>query len=301
MNGPLPETGRTDFFSWKVGALMAVSLKDSYKHCKKVTREQAKNFYYGIRLLPPDRRDALCAIYAFFRYCDDLSDDEQKGDPARMLAAWRQALVSEDVDSSPLLPAFRDAVKRYEVPRRYFEELIEGAEMDLSVARYSTWEDLYGYCYRVASTVGLVCVHVFGFDHSPEALKMAEERGIAFQLTNILRDVAEDAGRGRIYLPQEDLTRFGVTSEALLAGRPEAGFAELVRFEAERARQYYDRSAPLVERVDRPSRAALLAMTNIYRGLLEKVDKLGAEVMHRRARLTLVEKLAAAGKSLVAR
>lgn len=280
---------------------MAVSLKESYKHCKKVTREQAKNFYYGIRLLPPDRRDALCAIYAFFRYCDDLSDDEQKGDPARMLAAWRQALVSEDIDSSPLLPAFRDAVKRYEVPRRYFEELIEGAEMDLSVTRYATWEDLYGYCYRVASTVGLVCVHVFGFDHSPEALKMAEERGIAFQLTNILRDVAEDAGRGRIYLPQEDLARFGVTSQALLAARPEAGFAELVRFEAERARQYYDRSAPLVERVDRQSRAALAAMTNIYRGLLEKVDKLGAEVMHRRARLTLVEKLAAAGKSLVAR
>lgn len=280
---------------------MALSLKESYKHCKKVTREQAKNFYYGIRLLPADRRDALCAIYAFFRYCDDISDDDQKGDPARMLAAWRGALVSEDIESSPILPAFRDAVARYGVPQRYFEELIEGAEMDLSVTRYATWQDLYGYCYRVASTVGLVCVHVFGFDHSPEALKMAEERGIAFQLTNILRDVAEDAGRGRIYLPLEDLATYGVTPEALLAARPEAGFAELVRFEAERARQYYDRSSSLVERVDKPSRPALAAMTNIYRGLLEKVDQLGADVLRRRAKLSLVEKLAAAGKSLVTR
>lgn len=280
---------------------MALSLKDSYKHCKKVTREQAKNFYYGIRLLPAERRDALCAIYAFFRYCDDLSDDDQKGDPARMLAAWRAALVSQDIESSPILPAFRDAVARYDVPQRYFEELIEGAEMDLSVTRYATWHELYGYCYRVASTVGLVCVHVFGFDHSPEALKMAEERGIAFQLTNILRDVAEDAGRGRIYLPLEDLATYQVTPEALLGGRPEAGFASLVRFEAERARGYYERSAPLVERVDRPSRPALAAMTNIYRGLLEKVDQLGADVLHRRAKLSLVEKLAAAGKSLVTR
>jgi phytoene synthase len=278
---------------------MALSLRESYKHCKKVTREQAKNFYYGIRLLPAERRDALCAIYAFFRYCDDISDDDQKGDPARMLASWRAALVSQDVESSPILPAFRDAVGRYEVPQRYFEELIEGAEMDLSVTRYQRWEDLYGYCYRVASTVGLVCVHVFGFDQSPEALKMAEERGIAFQLTNILRDVSEDAGRGRIYLPQEDLARFGVTSEALLAGAPEEGFASLIRFEAARARQYYERSAPLVERVDKVSRPALAAMTNIYRGLLEKVDKMGAGVLHRRAKLSLVEKLAAAGKSLV--
>lgn len=278
---------------------MALSLRDSYKHCKKVTREQAKNFYYGIRLLPAERRDALCAIYAFFRYCDDLSDDDQKGDPARMLAAWRAALVSEDIDSSPILPAFRDAVARYEVPQRYFVELIQGAEMDLSITRYATWDDLYGYCYRVASTVGLVCVHVFGFDQSSEALKMAEERGIAFQLTNILRDVSEDAGRGRIYLPQEDLARFGVSAEALLAGAPEAGFADLIRFEAARARQYYDRSAPLVERVDRVSRPALAAMTNIYRGLLDKIDKLGADVLHRRAKLSLVEKLAAAGKSLV--
>lgn len=278
---------------------MALSLRESYKHCKKVTREQAKNFYYGIRLLPAERRDALCAIYAFFRYCDDLSDDDQKGDPARMLAAWRGALVSQDIESSPILPAFRDAVGRYEVPQRYFEELIEGAEMDLSVTRYATWEDLYGYCYRVASTVGLVCVHVFGFDQSAEALKMAEERGIAFQLTNILRDVSEDAGRGRIYLPQEDLVRFGVTSAALLAGAPEPGFADLIRFEASRARQYYERSAPLVERVDKVSRPALAAMTNIYRGLLEKVDKMGAGVLHRRAKLSLVEKLAAAGKSLV--
>ncbi len=285
----------------KLAGPMAVSLKDSYRHCKKVTREQAKNFYYGIRLLPAERRDALCAIYAFFRYCDDLSDDDQKGDPARMLSQWRQALVSQDVESSPILPAFRDAVARYGVPQVYFEELIEGAEMDLTVTRYARFEDLYGYCYRVASTVGLVCVHVFGFDGSPEALRMAEERGIAFQLTNILRDVSEDAGRGRIYLPLEDLARFQVTPEALLAARPEPGFAELVRFEAARARGYYERSAPLVERVDRSSRPALQAMTNIYRGLLEKVDALGAEVLRRRARLSLAEKLVAAGKSLVSR
>ncbi|MEW6282271.1 MAG: phytoene/squalene synthase family protein [Candidatus Eremiobacterota bacterium] len=278
---------------------MAISLKSSYQHCQKITRERARNFYYGIRLLPSARRDALCAIYAFFRYTDDLSDDETAQDRLALLAAWRRALDAGGDSSSPILPAFRHAVERYAIPPRYFEELIQGTEMDQTVSRYPTFQDLYGYCYRVASTVGLVCIHVFGFDRSPEALKMAEERGIAFQLTNILRDIAEDAGRGRIYLPLEDLQRFQVTPEALLAGRPEPGFSDLVQFEVDRTRGYYDRSAPLRQRVDRSSRPALDAMTSIYRGLLDKIQHLGPRVLVRRARLNAAEKLAAAGKSLI--
>lgn len=276
-------------------------LAESYRHCRDLTRTRAKNFYYGIRLLPEPRRNALCAVYAFFRYCDDVSDDElASGDRAELLARWRAAADPESSeDASPLLPAFHDAVQRYEIPLIYFHELIEGAEADLRVDRYPTFEDLYGYCYRVASTVGLVCIHVFGFDGSPEALQQAEHRGIAFQLTNILRDVKEDADRGRIYLPLEDLERFGVSPDDLLAGRPGAAFGALLRFEVERARDYYERSEPLVERIEAASRSSLLAMTRIYRGLLERIDDLGPQVLHQRARLSTVEKVKLAGKGLI--
>lgn len=280
---------------------MERDLESSFRHCEAVTKDRAKNFYYGIKLLPNERRRALCAIYAFFRYCDDVSDGDVKGSKADLLRRWREAIDPESGQdtSSLILPAYYDSVERYGVPLRYFYEMIDGVESDLTQNRYETFEDLYTYCYRVASTVGLVCLHVFGFDGSEEALKQAEQRGIAFQLTNILRDVAEDVGLGRIYLPLEDLRKFGVTADALLAKKPEPGFADLIAFEVERARSYYEMSDPLLERVEACSRASLGAMTNIYRQLLGKVAKLGPKVLEKRATLTLAEKLKLAGETLI--
>ncbi len=274
------------------------TLEKSYAYCRKVTQERAKNFYFGIKLLPEARRDALCAMYAFFRYCDDVSDDAEVSDRAQLLTRWRAAVRDPGADDHPILEAFHHAVERYQVPYRYFEELIDGTESDLVTHRFPTFDDTYLYCYRVASTVGLVCVHVFGFDGSEEALKQAEHRGIAFQLTNILRDLKEDAELGRIYLPLEDLERFEVTPESLLEGRPQGRFAELLEFEVGRARDFYLRSESLIEKVDPESRASLQAMTRIYRALLEKVAEMGPEVMKKRARLSKVEKLKLAGQAL---
>ena len=279
---------------------MLADLEASFRHCEAVTKKRAKNFYYGIKLLPNERRRALCAMYAFFRYCDDVSDGDIAGSRAELLQRWRDAISpQEDTGSSLILPAYYDSLKKYAVPERYFHEMIDGVETDLTDQTYETFDDLYTYCYRVASTVGLVCVHIFGFDGSAEALLQAEHRGIAFQLTNILRDVAEDVGLGRIYLPREDLRRFGVTPEALLAKRPEAGFADLIAFEVERARDYYRKSDPLVERVEPASRPSLSAMTSIYRQLLDKVAALGPKVLTKRASLSLAEKLKLAGETLL--
>ena len=267
-------------------------LAASYAWCRRLTRERARNFYYAIRMLPAPRRDAMCAVYAFFRECDDLSDEGAVEQRRERLEQWRQVLHGAEPDRpAPGLAAFRDATRRYGIPVRHYSDLIDGTLMDLDGHQYETFEDLYQYCYRVASTVGLVCVHIFGFDGSPEAEKMAEHQGIAFQLTNILRDVAEDASLGRVYLPREVLAGFDLSPEDLLEGRPGPRFGELVHHMAARARQYYGLAAGLPERIEPCSRPALRAMAGIYRGLLEKVDHLGPEVLRRRARLTAAEKL----------
>lgn len=276
-----------------------MSLQKSYATCRSLTKERAKNFYYGIKLLPEERRDALCAVYAFFRISDDLSDDETLTEKDLLLARWR-TLLHESADNAtqhPILPAFYDAVKKYEIPHRYFEELLEGTTSDLSVTRYQTFSDTYRYCYQVASTVGLVCLHVFGFDHSPEALAQAEARGIAFQLTNILRDVAEDGGRGRIYLPLEDLAKFDISEEEFLTGSSPAKLQALLTFEIERAKSYYDASANLSHRVDKESRASLEGMTSIYRALLGKIESMGTRVFQERAKLSKLEKVSLATKT----
>ncbi len=277
-----------------------MSLEQSYAHCRELTRERAKNFYYGIKLLPQAKRDSLCAIYAFFRISDDLSDDEEILDKDTRLAKWRELVQASPENASvhPILPAFYDSVEKYQIPTHYFEELIVGTTSDLTVTRYQTFDELYQYCYRVASTVGLVCLHVFGFDHSQEALEQAEARGIAFQLTNILRDVAEDGERGRIYLPLEDLERFGLREEEFLQGECREGQVQkFFRFQVERAKTYYQKSAPLKDRVEPESRASLEAMTGIYRALLGKIEEMGPGVFKERARLSKMEKIALAGKT----
>jgi phytoene synthase len=284
---------------------METALQESYRQCEAITRERAQNFFFGIRLLPQERRISLCAAYAFFRTCDDIADgDIAVEDRAKSLELWARTIDPKsgegaDGPGKQLLPAFHDTVRRYAIPLEYFYDLVRGAQDDLVKPRYQTFDELYRYCYRVASTVGVVCLHVFGFDGSAEALKQAEHRGIAFQLTNILRDVAEDLSLGRIYLPLDDLARFGVDPDQLVKGTPGPGFANLIQFEVERARHYYELSDGLRDRVDAVSRPSLQAMTGIYRQLLEKIAILGPGVLTTRASLTKMEKLKLAGQTVL--
>jgi phytoene synthase len=266
-------------------------LDKSYAHCRSVARARAKNFYYSFILLDDARRDAMCAMYAFMRYCDDLSDEA--GATRGALELWRRdldAALSGKSPANPIWPAFVDAVERYGIPHRYFHEMIDGVESDLEPVRVRTFAELYGYCYRVASVVGLTTIHIFGFS-DPQALVLAEKCGIAFQLTNILRDVKEDAGLGRQYLPEEDLDRFGVRSDELASGQRTSRFVDLMDFEIARAESYYRESEPLLEMTDIRSRPALWAMIAIYRGLLGLIAESPADVLVRRVSLPLTEKL----------
>ena len=266
-------------------------LERSYAYCRSVARRRAKNFYYSFLLLPREKREAMCAIYAFMRYSDDLSDDP--GASQESLDRWRAALdraLAGDCSGHPALPAFHDTVARYRIPAEYFHDLIDGVSSDLEPRRVETFEELYRYCYQVASVVGLTTVHVFEYN-SPEALRLAEKCGVAFQLTNILRDLREDAGRGRVYLPAEDLRRFKVRAEDFRDGGISAEFRELLQFEAARARAYYDESAPLVDMVQARCRPALWALIEIYSRLLRKIEQSGFDVLSRRVALSWWEKL----------
>jgi phytoene synthase len=265
-------------------------LERSYAYCRGVARSRAKNFYYSFLLLSRERRNAMCAIYAFMRYCDDLSDEP--GANRAAIERWRAALegaLEGRFDSHPAWPAFYDTVRRFRIPAQYFHEMIDGVASDLEPRCFQTFEQLYRYCYQVASVVGLTVIHIFGFE-SPEALPLAEKCGVAFQLTNILRDIREDADRGRIYLPAEDLERFGVSPAELREGRRSERFVELMRFEAGRARAYYDESQPLIGMVDRRSRSSLWALIEIYSRLLRRIEQTNYDVLDRRVRLSALEK-----------
>ena len=267
------------------------TLGESSDFCRTVARRRAKNFYYSFVLLPREQRNAMCAIYAFMRYCDDLSDEP--GASHEPLERWRCALVDAlggKFDGYPAWPAFFDTVERYRIPHDYFFQMIEGVMSDLKPRRVATFEELYKYCYQVASVVGLSTIHVFGFD-SLDAPPLAEKCGVAFQLTNILRDVCEDVGRGRVYLPAEDLERFGVKPVDLCAGSRSEPFKRLMRFEADRARGLYREAQPLVGLVHKRSRPALGALIGIYSRLLERIEESGFDVT-RRVKLSTAEKCA---------
>jgi phytoene synthase len=266
------------------------SLAVSQAYCRDVAKKRAKNFYYSFVLLSPQKKNAMCAMYAFMRYCDDLSDEP--GATRTAMELWRAALteaLAGRPDSSPVWPAFLEAIARYKIPHKYFYDMIEGVASDLAPRDFHAFDELYWYCYRVASVLGLTSIHFFGFD-SPEALPLAEKCGIAFQLTNILRDIREDAGLGRIYLPSEDLERFGVTPDELKAARRNEGFDRLMEFEIARARAYYEESAPLIGMVHKDSRASLRALIAIYSGLLERIAESPSDVLRRRISLPATEK-----------
>ena len=270
-----------------------MTLEQSYAFCERVARTQAKNFYYSFLLLSRPQRQAMCAIYAFMRYCDDLSDAEGISDRPAAIARWEADLESALAGRNPahpVWPAFSDAVTRYHIPHQYFRDMIRGVRSDLKPRHIHTFQELYDYCYHVASVVGLTIIHIFGFK-DPAALKLAEKCGVAFQLTNILRDVREDAENGRVYLPAEDLHKFGVAEKELSGEALSRGLRDLLRFEADRARDFYRQSEPLVRMVDKHSRASLKALICIYSRLLERIASSGYEVLATRVRVPTWEKL----------
>ncbi len=270
-----------------------IEVAQSYAECRRVARESASNFYYAFFMLPQAKRDALCALYAFMRLVDDVSDTVgSASDKQRGLARWRAALdaaAAGDVSSHPILPAFADTIERFQIPPRYFHDLISGAEMDLTVGEYATFDRLREYCYRVAGTVGLTCLHVFGFD-DPHAPDLAEKLGIAFQLTNIIRDVPKDYEMGRVYLPSGDLAQFGVRPEALARGPLTPELRGLLEFETARAWAFYREGVELIPLVHADARAALWALARIYSSLLRRIEARGYDVFSERVRLSAPEK-----------
>jgi phytoene synthase len=224
------------------------------------------------------------------RYCDDLSDEP--GATRSAMYRWRKALVEAldgHPDENPMWPAFVDSVERYKIPHQYFYSMIDGVASDLDPVNIATFDDLYQYCYRVASVVGLTTIHIFGFT-SPEAIPLAEKCGIAFQLTNILRDVKEDAALGRTYIPAEDLERFGVSIEDLTKERRSEQFGRLMDFEIERARSYYRESEPLLKLIHPKTRRSLWTLITIYSRLLERISESKYDVLTRRISLSVFEK-----------
>jgi phytoene synthase len=268
--------------------MMTSELARSYAWCDRLARREAGNFYAAFRVLPRQQRLATCALYAFLRIADDLSDDAGEVEQKRVLLVdWRRRLrgALQGHDTHPSHAALRHTVTTYHIPREYLEAALDGVEMDLGEVRFATFADLRLYCYRVASVVGLACLHVWGFT-ADRALGYAEDAGIAFQLTNILRDLGEDAARGRVYLPREDLERFGYDPERLRRGERDERFRALMRFEVERARGYYAAAWPLVPLLRPAGRAVFLVMARTYRGLLDVIEKRDYDVFSSRARVS---------------
>jgi 15-cis-phytoene synthase len=271
------------------------AVENSYRYCRQLARSAARNFYYGFVLLPDAKRDALCALYAFMRGVDDISDEPGSIEVKRRRLQEQRAeldlILAGGSTSDPAWPALRDTVERFGIPPRYLHDLIAGAEMDLSVAEYETFDDLRRYCYHVAGAVGLCCLCVFGFTDS-QAPEFAEKMGIAFQLTNILRDVREDLAMGRVYLPREDFAKFGCDVKQFSEDSAAARALGMLKFETMRARDFYREGWKLLPLVSADSRAALWAMARIYSGILQKIERRGVHVLRgERVRLSAAEKV----------
>ena len=295
----------------------------AYSVCRGITRTNAKNFYYAFLVLPKRKREALCAVYAFMRRCDDIADDATLSFEERRykLDTWLDALhraQQGEPSDDPILLALTDTQRRYTIPAGLLDELAMGTAMDVESAgnpaapisaetaalpltvQYRTFEDLKVYCYRVASVVGLVCIHIFGY-RDPAAESLAEQCGLAFQLTNIIRDVKEDAAMGRVYLPDEDLAKFGLSAADLLSKPDAARFRPLLTLEADRAREFYQAGDQLIPYISEDSQPALWVLVNIYRRLLEKIAERQYDVFSGKVSLTVSEKLRVLGKGFLQR
>jgi phytoene synthase len=281
---------------------MTIEPSVAYDYCQALTKREAKNFYYGFMLLPSVRRRAIYAAYAFARQCDDIVDEGLPENEARAkLEAHREALdrCLQGRPDGPVFTALGDAVTTFGIPHKYFHNLIDGMEMDFTAHRYDTFDELRRYCYLVASTVGLVSVEIFGYRGGDAARRHAEDLGIALQLTNILRDIQEDAGRGRIYLPREELAAHGYSEEDLLANRVTSPFHNLLAFQIQRARGYYEEGRRLLPYLGRRARACVGVMAGIYSSILDDIEREPEAVFSRRVGLSTGHKLALAGRELV--
>ena len=291
------------------------SLRASYRQCRRVARRAGSSFYPSFFLLPRVKREAMYALYAFLRHTDDLGDAPAPAPWRReALARWREAFSKAvgqggdgpdggaakreeppselpDARLGPsLLPALADTVRRYRIPVEHLHAVIDGVEMDLGPCRYETYAELEQYCHRVASAVGLACIHIWGF-RGAEAIEPARCSGVAFQLTNILRDLKEDAQSGRVYLPLEDLRRFGCSEQALLAGVVHPPLMRLLEFQIARARRCYEQGARLTDYLEPDGKRVFGTMAAIYRRLLEEIDRHKADLLRRRIRLGRWQKL----------
>jgi len=278
------------------------SVQRAYRHCQELTKREAKNFYYGFILLPPAKRQAIYAGYTFARRCDDIADDNlEPEEKVRQLAEYRRRLEQclHGHPSGPVFLALQDTIRRYRIPPEYFWQLIDGVEMDLTVRRYPTFADLRRYCYGVASTVGLISIEVFGYRDGQQARQHAEDLGIALQLTNILRDIREDAQRNRIYIPQDEMERFSYSEADIFNGIANEPFQYLMRFQVERAREYFERGQKLLPLLPRRSRACTAVLQGIYSRILARMEAQPSAVLRERVSLSGSQKLALASRELV--
>ena len=268
-------------------------LESAYEECRSITRREAKNFYYAFLTLPPARRRAISVIYAFCRHCDDSVDTE--GVTEEKLASLSR--IREDLTKAyqhaatpPLFLALTDVAHRYDIPQDHFQDIISGVESDLVKNRYHDFQELRHYCYQVASVVGLICLQIFGYQDS-QARQHAIDLGLAMQLTNITRDVKEDLDMGRIYLPQDEMARFGYSEQDLRAGTVNQPFIDLMRFQAQRAKEYFHSGFQLLSYLSLRSRACPAVLGQLYCKVLDRIESADYDVLHHRVTLTKGEKL----------
>ena len=284
---------------------MTSQLEIAYDYCQRVARKQAKNFYYAFRTLPTPKRRAIYATYAFCRMCDDIADEDMPIDEKRRQFSETRNLLTEslrrtgsEVGNDALPPEFAalsDATAAFGIPHHYYTQVIEGVESDLVKTRFENFEELKAYCYQVASVVGLICIEVFGYEDEA-AREYAIDMGIAMQLTNILRDIKEDAERDRIYIPLDEMARFGYSEDDLKQGIIDERFRSLMALQVNRARDYYQRSQKLFPLIDAGARACPKVLHHAYRSILDRIDAQGYDVFSQRIGLSTFEKLMITGR-----
>ena len=284
---------------------MTSQLEIAYDYCQRVARKQAKNFYYAFRTLPTPKRRAIYATYAFCRMCDDIADEDMPIDEKRRQFSETRNLLTEslrrtgsEVSNDALPPEFAalsDATAAFGIPHHYYTQVIEGVESDLVKTRFENFEELKAYCYQVASVVGLICIEVFGYEDEA-AREYAIDMGIAMQLTNILRDIKEDAERDRIYIPLDEMARFGYSEDDLKQGIIDERFRSLMALQVNRARDYYQRSQKLFPLIDAGARACPKVLHLAYRSILDRIDAQGYDVFSQRIGLSTFEKLMITGR-----
>lgn len=271
-----------------------MTVEEAYAICRRTTRQAARNFYFAFVLLSEPRRSAIYALYAFARRADDTVDDAPDPDAARRGLEERRAeidaIYAGSTGEDPVLIALGDAVRRFSIPRRHLHDLLDGMEMDITTTRYATYADLERYCDRVAAAPGLASLHIFGYSDDG-APRLARELGIAMQLVNVLRDVAEDAARGRVYIPTSALHAQGATEDDILQGRLTDGVRRVFEVHTETARQAFATAWPLGDLLDRRARSCVTMLSSTYRAILNRIESEGFDVFATRARLSTPRKL----------